>query len=1789
MGKRLKKITTKAGNEVFRTYDFTYYTSGDGSTTKFSRISSITETGANGQDSRDLTANWNFLPTPTQSKSLLDISLPSNNSLLTHTDRNFLACDLNGDGISDILQLSSVKKRLITNPNFVEDKYYIYVYRSHINNSIISYDTQPLLYETNNTLPFIEYVLQKGGTTATDLDGDGYNDLLLPYYWNTSGVNVFSCKVIWGSQVKNGDNTFDDYDAGLYAGTEMPLYAISDVDNNGKGELLFLEKQPYNGKYVLHIPEYIGTEGGPVYLFHLTLSSAPRRMFAADFNNDGLSDIMVICDDGYRIFYNQGNPSMFNTSLANAFVDSSTLNTSIGNHQQIDMGDFNGDGIPDLIWGNQDTYSLYFELGNGDGTFTRHLACNIHLINIQNKTRGTWNCIVTDIDHDGKSDIVLNSYDWWNEITHTYWMRSNGTNLTLLNEATSVRRDDANTGHIFVGDFKGKGYNEIANYGYDCYYGSEANTDPTLNIYSCNNHDVYNGKVNYFTDSNQRKTSFTYATMTSDQVYTKGTDSQYPLVDVAAPLCVTSQVKEWGGSPVITQTNYTYAGLRGHLQGRGLLGFREVTAHETNTGKTVTTTASEDNSTFLVPTKVTIETTQGGCTSTSESTMTLKTFSSSTAQYADNYMLFPTTNRDVDIYGNETTTTCQYHVTNHYLTSQRTEYGSGNMYKQTSYQYPSAKIAGAWRPTSITQTQKHSHYNSPFSSTTTIAYNSNGLKTSVTEYANTSLALTTQWQYDSYGNITKETLSGSGIASGTETNYQYDSNGKFLIQKSSPVETTAYTRNSFGEVTAMTEYANSSVPLVTNYTYSGFGMLTGEAKATGENTIRTRTASTSYNGAYLITDSISKRPAVRTWYDALGNKMREQTSGVGQVVISTTNTYNARGELTAASRVHGQRTIADTFTYDNLGRLTAVTSTDGSSISYMYGNRTDTITENGCTTARTYDAWGNVLTTEDPVSSVSYIYHSNGKPYYVTAGNGTITMIYDNAGNQILLDDPDAGSTDYEYDALHRITMQTDARGWETCFSYDNGGRLIYKEILGGPGSTSYTYGTSGNADGQIVSIQRGGNIISYSYDDKHRLSQEVHAINGHSPITFGYNYDSYGRLASKDYPQGVNVKCEYRNDIRVGSSMGYKNISRITKDDGLECTRTMGGTTRAPLTPSLKGGDEDNQDKDRVFIDPFLNVLDKIFNPVLTHTANYDSRGYLTELKATRGTNILNQMTFSFEGGTGNLLSRSGMTSQTETFQYDGIDRLIQSNQGSVTSQVITYTNKGNIASKTGLGSYTYGIPIQHPSAVMSVANTDSIIPSATQTATYDPYGKIQQLSDNGYNMSFTYGPDGERCKTVLSHNGIIQRTTLYAGDYERITENGTTRHIYYLDGGAIYVLADGASASSGSFYYAFTDHLGSITRIYDSNANEVFSAEYDPWGQQTVSTNTLGFHRGFTGHEMLPEFGLINMNGRLYDPIVGRFLSPDNYVQFPDCPQSFNRYSYCLNNPLKYTDPSGEFSLLAIGLAIAGAYLGGVASNGGELNPFYWDYSEPMTYLSIGVGAIAGSITGSVIGGSSIFGISFTAGNAYLAGGVTIGNIAKTGLKWGFHWSTSAGGGGIISNIGNSDSNVDKAISKIREDYHENSQNFNDFNNIIGDITYGVKNNDPFIYKNNAIPINTFSTGINIGFNYTEIIGLYRNTLDDYDMKNLYINAFGDVGAYIGGFMGGSAMFAVFSESGSGAKSAGIWGAVMGAQMGRKVLGSIGGYYYDICVVLNINKQINEMQNFNRTHYPMQILFPY
>ncbi len=145
-----------------------------------------------------------------------------------------------------------------------------------------------------------------------------------------------------------------------------------------------------------------------------------------------------------------------------------------------------------------------------------------------------------------------------------------------------------------------------------------------------------------------------------------------------------------------------------------------------------------------------------------------------------------------------------------------------------------------------------------------------------------------------------------------------------------------------------------------------------------------------------------------------------------------------------------------------------------------------------------------------------------------------------------------------------------------------------------------------------------------------------------------------------------------------------------------------------------------------------------------------------------------------------------------------------------------------------------------------------------------------------------------------------------------------------------------------------------------------------FDAWGRRRNPTNwtysNVGTRpdwliRGFTGHEHLDVFNLIHMNARLYDPLLSRMLSPDNYVVDPDATQAYNRYSYCLNNPLKYVDPDGNIPVpIIIGVAI-GMYLGGSVANN-NFNPVQWDFRSANTYIGMGIGGIVGGFGGAGVG---------------------------------------------------------------------------------------------------------------------------------------------------------------------------------------------------------------------------------
>lgn len=273
-------------------------------------------------------------------------------------------------------------------------------------------------------------------------------------------------------------------------------------------------------------------------------------------------------------------------------------------------------------------------------------------------------------------------------------------------------------------------------------------------------------------------------------------------------------------------------------------------------------------------------------------------------------------------------------------------------------------------------------------------------------------------------------------------------------------------------------------------------------------------------------------------------------------------------------------------------------------------------------------------------------------------------------------------------------------------------------------------------------------------------------------------------------------------------------------------------------------------------------------------------------------------------------------------------------------------------------------------------------------------------------------YSYDADRQRTTREHSDggktlyIHPRADL-GGHYEKkITARGVIKHKSHLYAGRTLIAVHTRDQTEGTtkLRYLHPDHLGSVDAVTDESGALVEQLSYNAWGKRrdsdwtaaTTAILPLTTHHGFTGHEHLDELGLIHMNGRIYDPSLGRFLSADPHVQAPLNPQSLNRYSYVRNNPLTYTDPSGYFSLKK-------DFLDDILGLDGHTNAVF----------AIALGALTGGAAFGVLNGLFIPGGALTAGIVGGAvGGFTAGYIGSGGdlsAAWG-----GALAGAIFGGIG-------------------------------------------------------------------------------------------------------------------------------------------------------------------------------
>ena len=370
-----------------------------------------------------------------------------------------------------------------------------------------------------------------------------------------------------------------------------------------------------------------------------------------------------------------------------------------------------------------------------------------------------------------------------------------------------------------------------------------------------------------------------------------------------------------------------------------------------------------------------------------------------------------------------------------------------------------------------------------------------------------------------------------------------------------------------------------------------------------------------------------------------------------------------------------------------------------------------------------------------------------------------------------------------------------------------------------------------------------------------------------------------------------------------------------------------------------------------------------------------------------------------------GNILTLADMVNNiTHTYAYDALDRLVTANGTGSTPYSHTYAHDviGNISSKSDVGSYTY-LYGNRPHAVRQAGNL---------SFQYDPNGNMTQRYDGGTSvtldltwnydnkpsvisrrvgggpsqpyLTFTY--DG-RSQRVRKENHFTGATTLYFGEVYEVRNEEPIIHLFANTQRIASIHED------GRMQYYHGNHLHSASVITDGYGNTKEAIEYHPYGTYRQRTDLdpsfPNVNYTFTDQEEDDEAGLYNYKARLYDPLLGRFISADSIVPEPGNLQAMNRYSYCLNNPVVYRDPSGQFSLGDVFNAFITGVVAAVVfwATGGTGTP-------GMSTFIAGIAAgAAGGATASALSGGNLQGILQGAVMGAVMGGAT-GGLYNAGV---------------------------------------------------------------------------------------------------------------------------------------------------------------------------------------------------
>lgn len=719
-----------------------------------------------------------------------------------------------------------------------------------------------------------------------------------------------------------------------------------------------------------------------------------------------------------------------------------------------------------------------------------------------------------------------------------------------------------------------------------------------------------------------------------------------------------------------------------------------------------------------------------------------------------------------------------------------------------------------------------------------------------------------------------------------------------------------------------------------------------------------------------------------SYFDGKRRNTRTRKPGAYGRVIVETQSYDLRGAVANQSLPYfeGDGYRLKTFRYDARGRVleSAVASyaSGGALVQNVSSTKacflkdvTVMLDENGHRKRETRDAFGQLVRVEEysgtystcttevgtPYAATTYEYDTMGNLRFVTDVKGNQTEHrYDTAGRRYYSNDPDMGVWTYSFDPGGKVVAQTNALGKTIQFSHDALGRVIRKQFpSGGQAVFGYDEPTSANGIGRLTSMSDPSGDETYEYDPTGQ-TRKVVRTDGNISYVITSDRDGLGRPRVVTYGTADKEVVAYEYDAAG-------NLLRISGD-----TYDAKGAMIETTPYATYSGHNALGQPTRV---TFGNGVETTY----TYRDQSDSR--LESI----ATGTPTQTSFSVAYGYDAAGNVTGITdrldaSRSQTFMYDELNRLKEAQSGAYGTLAYSYDEIGNIVSKEGV-IYAYDPRVGvKPHAVVSTSDgrtfsydaNGNTISDGIRTFIYDDENRPTAITAGNRTTQFVYDGTGKRVKKS-GPNG----TTTYVGGVLECTGKACGKYI--MSGETRIALRTGLDVK---YYHA--DHLGSTAAISDRSGAVLEAVAYYPYGATRTDTGRVRMNHKFTGQELDSETDLYFYGARYYDPQLGKFITPDSLVVDGTNPQELNRYAYALNNPLRYTDPTGHsfwdkvgdfFDSKAgrIGTAIA------IVAVSVALIPFTGGTSSVFLYVALGevIGAAAGGIAAARAGGDISAGI--------------------------------------------------------------------------------------------------------------------------------------------------------------------------------------------------------------------------